>query len=108
MSSSVIMARTLMWRMAAAITRGGNLCGGWWQRPQLMRNLFSPSSRRARASDASGATDLTEVWVDAETVGVCCADAGAAVLDEPAELARSCAMAEKVKHTVAQIKQSRM
>jgi hypothetical protein len=26
-SSSVIMARTLMWRIAAAMTLGGNLCG---------------------------------------------------------------------------------
>jgi hypothetical protein len=109
MSSSVIMARTLMWRMAAAITRGGNLCGGWWQRPQLTRNLFSPSNRRARPSDASGAAwDLAEVWVNAEAVGGSCAGAGTAAVDEPPELARSCATAEKVKHSVAQINQNRI
>ncbi len=39
-----------MWRIAAAMTRGGNLCGGWWQRPQFARNRFSPSRRAIRSS----------------------------------------------------------
>ena len=29
MSSSVIVARTRMWRTIVAIIRGGNLCGDW-------------------------------------------------------------------------------
>ena len=47
MSSSVIVARTRMWRTMVTIMRGGNLCGAAWQRPQLARNRFSPSSLMA-------------------------------------------------------------
>jgi hypothetical protein len=42
MSSSVIMARTRMWRTMVAIMRGGNLCGAAWHRLQLARNRCSP------------------------------------------------------------------
>jgi hypothetical protein len=45
MSSSVIVARTLMCRTIVAIMRGGNLCGAMWHRPQLARYRFSPSKR---------------------------------------------------------------
>src|SRR6478672_8266792 len=44
MSWSVIVARTRMWRTMVAIMRGGNLGGAAWQRPQLERKRFSPST----------------------------------------------------------------
>lgn len=47
MSWSVMVARTRMWRMTVAVMRGGNFEGAAWQRPQLARNRFSPSSRDA-------------------------------------------------------------
>src|SRR6266536_2365131 len=50
MSASVMVARTRMWRTMVVIMRGGNLCGAAWQRLQLARNLFSPSTRMASAS----------------------------------------------------------
>jgi hypothetical protein len=50
MSSSVIVARTLICRTIVAIMRGGNLCGAMWHRPQLARYRFSPSARAAAAS----------------------------------------------------------
>src|SRR5215467_8372129 len=33
-----------MWRTIVAVIRGGNFAGAVWQRPQLERNRFSPSS----------------------------------------------------------------
>src|SRR5258708_2617210 len=56
MSSSVMRARTRMWRMMVAIIFGGNLCGGMWQRPQFVRKRFSPSTRAARFCAAVGET----------------------------------------------------
>ncbi|MGB0035228.1 MAG: hypothetical protein WBP79_07125 [Candidatus Acidiferrales bacterium] len=53
-SSSVMVARTLMWRTIVAIMRGGNFGGAIWQRPQFDLNLFSPSIR-ADASARTGA-----------------------------------------------------
>src|ERR1700690_1425569 len=50
MSSSVIVARTRMWRTMVAIIRGGNLWGAAWQRLQLARNRCSPCTRMASAS----------------------------------------------------------
>ena len=50
MSSSVIVALTRMWRTIVAIIRGGNLWGAAWHRPQLARNLCSPSARMASLS----------------------------------------------------------
>src|ERR1041384_3635000 len=44
MSCSVMVARTRMWRTMVAIMRGGNLGGAVWQRPQLERKRFSPST----------------------------------------------------------------
>src|SRR3954466_3676263 len=44
MSWSVMVARTRMWRTMVAIIRGGNLGGAAWQRPQLERKRFSPST----------------------------------------------------------------
>src|SRR5882762_1277225 len=55
MSSSVMRARTRMWRTMVAIILGGNLCGGMWQRPQFVRKRFSPSTRTALFSAAVGA-----------------------------------------------------
>src|SRR5882762_8162634 len=54
MSSSVMRARTRMWRTMVAIILGGNLCGGMWQRPQFVRKRFSPSTRTALFSAAVG------------------------------------------------------
>src|SRR3982074_2592346 len=39
-----MVARPRMWRTIVAIIRGGNLGGAAWQRPQLERNRFSPST----------------------------------------------------------------
>src|SRR3979490_390649 len=52
-------ARTRMCRTMVAIIRGGNLCGGMWQRPQFVRKRFSPSTRTAlfSASVGGAATD---------------------------------------------------
>src|SRR5580704_12193317 len=50
MSSSVMVARTRMWRRMVAIMRGGNFCGAAWQRPQLARKRCSPATRMASAS----------------------------------------------------------
>src|SRR5690242_10639470 len=44
MSWSVMVARTRMWRTIVVIMRGGNLGGAAWQRPQLERKRFSPST----------------------------------------------------------------
>jgi len=44
-SSSLMYARTLMWRTIVAIIRGGNFSGAAWQRSQFARNRFSPSAR---------------------------------------------------------------
>src|SRR6266849_112941 len=111
MSSSVIMARTLICRMAVAITRGGNLCGAIWQRPQLVRNLFSPSTRSARSTTAASSAVAAEDGEAGFAAGVAPATrvgTGVAALDEVAELVRSCAIAEKVKPAITPRKQSRM
>src|SRR5467141_1846401 len=73
MSSSVMRARTRMWRTMVAIILGGNLCGGMWQRPQFVRKRFSPSTRTALFSAAVGgaATDgaATDEATDETTTG---------------------------------------
>src|SRR6267142_5730692 len=56
-SWSVILALTRMWRTMVAIMRGGNVGGEAWQREQLARKRFSPSSRMAPSS--------WELWVAA-------------------------------------------
>jgi hypothetical protein len=50
MSSSVIVARTRMWRTMVPIMRGENFCGAAWQRPQFDRKRRSPSTRMASAA----------------------------------------------------------
>src|SRR5713226_7474107 len=100
MSSSVIMARTLICRMAVAITRGGNLCGAIWHRPQLVRNLFSPSTRSARSTAAVSSAVAAEVE---EGFAAGEAPATRAAEEEPAdvaELACSCAVAEKLSPVI--------
>src|ERR1700739_3776655 len=86
-SSSVIMARTLMWRSIVTIIRGGNLWGAMWQRPQLARNRFSPSKRASAAS----CTSLGRLEVGVRV------DAGAreGVVGEFSPFACSCAAAYK-------------
>jgi hypothetical protein len=42
-SSPLSMARTRICRTTARASRGESSSGGWWQRPQLVWNLFSPS-----------------------------------------------------------------
>ena len=64
------MARTLMWRTIVAMVRGGNLCGAMWQRPQLVRNLFSPSIRLALSSVRTVGAALIEVWLASAAAGV--------------------------------------
>ena len=58
MSSSVIVARTRIWRTIVAIILGGNFCGAAWQRPQLAWNRCSPSTRMASASALLRATGV--------------------------------------------------
>src|SRR5450755_1752544 len=58
MSSSVIIARTRMWRTMVAIMRGGNLWGAAWQRLQFVRNRCSPCTRMASASALLCATGV--------------------------------------------------
>jgi hypothetical protein len=60
-SSSVSVARTLMWRTIVAVARGENLCGAWWQRAQLARNLFSPSMRSSASLRTGAAATRGEV-----------------------------------------------
>src|SRR5258708_39102909 len=64
MSSSVMRARTRMWRTMVAIIFGGNLCGGMWQRPQFVRKRFSPSTRAARFCAAVGGTPVAGAVTD--------------------------------------------
>src|SRR4029077_17087888 len=59
-----------------AIIRGGNLCGGMWQRPQFVRKRFSPSTRTAlfcaadgtapdgTITDGAAPLDADELWQD--------------------------------------------
>lgn len=92
MSSSVIVARTRIWRMMVAAARGGSFCGAIWQRLQLARNRFSPSiltDGSTRIADVLvleveldfGAVDaeralpvaaLGVATVDVEVIAVCC------------------------------------
>src|SRR5271170_7000755 len=60
MSSSVMRARTRMWRTKVAIILGGNLCGAMWQRPQFVRKRFSPSTRMAAFCAALDVTTFAE------------------------------------------------
>src|SRR4030081_957689 len=67
MSSSVMRARTRMWRTMVAIILGGNLCGGMWQRPQFVRKRFSPSTRTALFCAAVGGSATDETTADEAT-----------------------------------------
>src|ERR1700674_4923864 len=70
MSSSVMSARTRMWRTMVAIIFGGNLCGGMWQRPQFVRKRFSPSTRTAALFCAAvGGATVDETATDETTTG---------------------------------------
>src|SRR5579859_65919 len=59
MSSSVMLARTRMWRTMVDIMRGANRGGARWQRAQLERKRFSPSRCRfsswVELAEAAGA-----------------------------------------------------
>lgn len=46
-----------MCRTAVAIIRGGKWWGDWWQRPQFVANLFSPSIRSASSSRTLAAAE---------------------------------------------------
>jgi len=61
MSSSVIVARTRIWRSTVLMARGGNFCGAAWQRPQFARNRCSPKARMVSASVACTAGVTAEV-----------------------------------------------
>jgi hypothetical protein len=96
--------------MATAITRGGNLCGAWWQRPQLVRNLFSPSSLSERSTAAASGADVaaSEECAAAELPDWPPLEAEAVALDEAAEWERSWAMAEKTNPAVKLSRTARM
>src|ERR1700683_658056 len=112
MYSSVIMARTRMWRIAVAITRGGYLCGDWWQRLQLARNRFSPSTRSAAsmllgvglafaaagAEPSESAASAAVSWLgeDATTFGSCLRSCAAAKKQEPKHSAQSVARIKRL------------
>ena len=80
MSSSVIVARTRMWRMMVAAARGGSFAGAMWQRLQFAWNRFSPSMR------IEGSVLIVEflavaVELDADTLFVEIEGAAAATAD---------------------------
>jgi len=70
MSSSVIVARTLIWRTIVAIMRGGNFWGAAWHRPQLARNLFSPSTRIVSASAELRTTFSVELLLRGDAAAI--------------------------------------
>jgi hypothetical protein len=70
MSSSVMVARTRIWRTIVAIMRGGNFCGAAWQRPQFAWNLFSPSSLIASACALFCTTGVVALLLRGESTAV--------------------------------------
>src|SRR5580658_3229294 len=107
MSSSVMVARTRMWRMMVAAARGGSLVGATWQRLQFAWKRFSPSMRRdgstwiAEVFELVAVSDFGVVFVDAAGAGV---EAAGVAVDAEFTTDCSCAAATNVSTTVAAIK----
>src|SRR5215469_15900107 len=97
--------------MAAAITRGGNLCGAMWQRPQFVRKRFSPSMRStlstAAASLLGGTAGFAEECVaTAGSVVLFAADA-AVIVTVGGGGVRSCAITEIARQVLVPRKEKR-
>src|SRR5215470_17627002 len=111
MSSSVRVARTRIWRMAAAITRGGNLCGAMWQRPQFVRKRFSPSMRSALSTAAAsllgGTAGFAECVARAGSVVLFAADAAEVIVTVGGRGMRSCAITEIARQVLVPRKENR-
>src|SRR5215469_8953316 len=98
--------------MAAAFTRGGNLCGAMWQRPQFVRKRFSPSMRStlstAAASLLGGTAGFAEECVaTAGSVVLFAADAAEVIVTVGGGGVRSCAITEIARQVLVPRKENR-